>query len=216
MARDTRKGDPVVHIAWGDFSLGEYATKTFSDLGKLQKYILMLRPTEIIVDTDIPDKEQFISPIQQYLHCLVSVYAIPGDEHTFLSKICKVQHLSSFGKALEEGRAGALALLFAYLQHTQQQTLTNIAKIKYHTDDGLVLMDDVSIKNLELFSSSYENSEKYSLFGILDTTKTAAGSRYLKSLLATPINQREQLQKRLNYIEKFLSSEQTPRIHQFL
>jgi DNA mismatch repair ATPase MutS len=43
-------------------------------------------------------------------------------------------------------------MLFSYIQHTQQKSLTNVMKISYHTSDGLVLMDDVTIKNLEIFS----------------------------------------------------------------
>nr|DAS54263.1 MAG TPA: Mismatch repair ATPase (MutS family) [Caudoviricetes sp.] len=34
-------------------------------------------------------------------------------------------------------------------------------------------MDETTVKNLEIFSSSYENSSKYTLFEILNTTKTA-------------------------------------------
>jgi DNA mismatch repair ATPase MutS len=34
-------------------------------------------------------------------------------------------------------------------------------------------MDEVTIKNLEIFASSYELSTKYSLYGILDKTRTA-------------------------------------------
>lgn len=204
------------HIARGDFTLGEYATKTFSDLGKLQKYILTLRPTEIILDTDIPHKEVFISPIQHYLNCLVSVYAVPHDPLGLISRVAKVQHTSSFGKAVSEGRESALALLFAYLQHTQQQSLSNIAKIKFHSNEGLVLMDEVTVKNLELFTSSYENSGKYSLLGILDNTKTAGGSRYLKELLSFPTNNKAELSQRLSYIEAFLEDEKTADLHQFL
>ena len=75
----------------------------------------------------------------------------------------KVQSLTSFGKALEEGRLGAIALLFNYITNTQKTELRNIAKIALHSQDKLVLLDEVTLKNLEIFSSSYEHSEKYSL-----------------------------------------------------
>ena len=176
----------------------------------------MVRPTEIIVDTDLPNREEIISPIQQYLKCLVSVYVVPFDPELTISKVCKVSHLSSFGKALSEGRSQALSLLFAYLQHTQQQSLTNISKISFHSSEGAVLMDEVTIKNLEIFASSYEASSQYSLFGILDTTKTAAGSRLLRELLANPINVISDLNSRLSQIEKFIEDEETQKIHQFL
>ena len=210
------KQGEVYHIAWGDFSLGSYQTKSFSELGKLQKFLLMVRPTEIIVDTDLPNREEIISPIQQYLKCLVSVYAVPFDPELTISKVCKVSHLGSFWKALSDGRSQALSLLFAYLQHTQQQSLTNISKISFHSSEGAVLMDEVTVKNLEIFASSYEASSQYSLFGILDTTKTAAGSRLLRELLANPINVISDLNSRLSQIEKFIEDEETQKIHQFL
>lgn len=213
---EQEKGIPTYHIARGDFTLGEYTTKTFSDLGKLQKYILMLRPSEIILDTDMPCKEDFISPIQQYLQCLVSVYAVPYEPLSLIGRLAKVQQSGSFGMAVSEGRASALALLFSYLQHTQQQSLTNISKIRFHSNEGLVLMDETTVKNLELFASSYENSGKYSLLGVLDKSKTAGGSRYFKQLLTNPINDKSELAVRLSYIDAFLTDRKTVDLHQFL
>jgi DNA mismatch repair protein MutS len=64
-------------------------------------------------------------------------------------------------------------------------------------------MDDITIKNLELFSSSYESSEKYSLIGILDTTKTAGGARYLRYLLTNPIHTLSLLQERQSHIMRY-------------
>lgn len=216
ITRHLHKTWPQYSIARGDFSLGNYMTKTFTDLGKLQKFILSQRPAEIIVDADIPNKEEITAPLQQYLGCLLSVYAVPVDPAHLITKICKIQQLSSFGKAVVDGRESALALLFAYIQHTQQQILTNVAKISFHSGEGMVLMDEVTVKNLELFSSSYEQSGKYSLFGILNTTKTAGGSRLLRELLAAPTNHKPELDRRLSHIGYYLQDWSTKSIHQTL
>jgi len=204
------------HIAWWDFSLGKYYTKTFNDIWVLQKFILQLRPAEIIVDTDIQEKDNLTKPFQDYLNCLVSVYAVPVDPEIFVANVCKVQNISSYWKALEWGRLLPLAMLFSYIQHTQQKSLTNVMKISYHTSDGLVLMDDVTIKNLEIFSWSYEASTKYSLFWILDTTKTAWWSRLLRHLLLNPTNIKTELLWRYSKIEEYSISENTEEINRFL
>lgn len=151
------------HIARGDFSLGEYWTRSFGDIAEMQKFILTIRPSEIIFDFDFPDKDLVTTPLLQYLKCLISIYEVPFDAEHFLVTMTQVQSLASFGKALDEGRLAATALLLNYIAHTQKTQLKNIAKISLHSQDHLVLLDDVTIKNLELFSSSYENSEKYSL-----------------------------------------------------
>jgi DNA mismatch repair protein MutS len=66
------------------------------------------------------------------------------------------------------------ALLLNYLKNTQKSNLHNIVRVSLHTMKDHVLLDNITIKNLEVFASSYENNERYSLIGVLDNTKTAA------------------------------------------
>ncbi|MDR2540509.1 MAG: hypothetical protein LBD11_01695 [Candidatus Peribacteria bacterium] len=106
-----------------------------------------------------------------------------------------------------EGRLQAIALLLNYIKHTQQNALTNVYKISYHAQLGMVLMDDITIKNLELFSSSYEANERYSLIGILDQTKTTSGARFLRYVLSNPIHTLPVLQERQNHIARYQEHE---------
>jgi len=78
-----------------------------------------------------------------------------------------------------------------------------VVRVALHMDDKQVLLDAVTVKNLELFASSYEHSEKYSLIGIVDTTQTAGGSRLLRSMLMHPIHDIAQLTQRQRYISYF-------------
>ena len=206
----------LYHIAWWDFILWEYTTKSFDDLWKLQKFILQLQPAEIIIDIDIQQKDDLSKPFQQYLHTLVSVHAVPEDAERYVATTCNVQNLMSYWKALQWWRLFAMALLFDYLKYTQKKKLTTIAKIGYHSSEGLVLMDDVTIKNLEIFASSYELSTKYSLFWILDKTRTAWGSRLLRQLLISPTYKKEVLDWRLSKIEQYVDSNVTGWISKFL
>ena len=82
-------------------------------------------------------------------------------------------------------------------------------------------MDDVTIKNLELFASSYEGSEKYSLAHLLDTTRTSGGSRLIRYLIANPINDLDALQWRVNNIEYYVENKEAKemdatKIHQLM
>ena len=65
---------------------------------------------------------------------------------------------------------------------------------------------------MELLSSTYEGSEKYSLLNILDNTQTAGGSRLLRSLVTNPIKDTTQLQWRLDNIEQYINNEMTERV----
>jgi len=191
------------HLTWGDFSIGEYRTKSFADIEEMQKFIVAIRPVEIVFDIDFPEKESISIPVQKAMSCLISVWDIPSDPEKFILASTGVQQLSSYGKALENGKMETTGLLFSYLNHTQKHILTNITKISFHSQDTYLLLDEVTIKNLEIFSSSYEASEKYSLFHSINTTKTAGGARLLRYILMNPIKDLNQIQWRLSTIEKY-------------
>ncbi len=89
------------HIAWGDFSIGEYQTKSFVDMDELQRMLLMIAPVECIVDPDFPHTDDITVRLQQYTKCLLSVYDVPPDPDVYVQNLCKVQTVGSFGKALE-------------------------------------------------------------------------------------------------------------------
>ena len=205
------------HVAWGDFSIGEYWTKSFEHIDTCIKFILTTQPVEIIFDVEFPEKESISLPLQKTSSCLISIWDIPHDPEDFLTGITKVQHLTSYGKALENGKLESTALLFSYLRHTQKHALTNITKISFHSQDMYLILDEVTIKNLELLSSSYEWSEKYSLLNILDHNQTAWWSRLLRHILINPIKDKQQLQRRSDNIARYFerianSSAQHPQV----
>jgi len=89
------------HIARGDFSIGDYQTKSFVDMDSLQRMLPVIAPVECIVDPDFPYIDDVKVRLQQYNKCLLSVYDVPRDAAEYVQHICSVQTVSSFGKALE-------------------------------------------------------------------------------------------------------------------
>ena len=205
------------NIAWGDFSMWEYNTKSFENIEIMQNFILGLDPVEIIFDVDFPNKTELQNNIKNYTDSLISIYDVPVDPDKYILNQCKIQTLSSFGQALEWWRLDAFALLLNYLKNTQKSNLHNIVRVSLHTMKDRVLLDNITIKNLEVFASSYENNEKYSLVWVLDNTRTTAGARLLRWLLMNPINNKSELEKRVNNIEYYLNDvSQTKDFHKTL
>ena len=191
------------HIAWGDFSLWEYHTKSFEKIDEMQKFILSLNPVEIIIDVDLPNKSVLWDNLKKNLKTLISVYDVPFDIENYILEQCKIQTLSSFGQALESWRMDSFGLLLNYLKNTQKNNLNNIVRISFHSPNNRVLIDDITVKNLEIFYSNYENLEKYSLIWVLDNTKTTAWARLLRGLLMNPINDKIELERRINNIQYY-------------
>ena len=81
---------------------------------------------------------------------------MPVNTAEYISNQCNVQTIASYGKALEDGRLEAFALLISYLKNTQKKNLNNIVRVSLHSQENQVLFDEISTKNLEIFASSYE------------------------------------------------------------
>ena len=118
-------------------------------------------------------------------------------------QVLRVQTLASFGTSLEQGRYTAIALLFNYLQRIQKKTLDTIVRIQYDASHEEVLLDIVTIKNLELISSQYEQSKKYSLLGVIDQTVSAMGARQFREVLLHPLKNQTELQSRYEHINRY-------------
>ncbi|MBP7847711.1 hypothetical protein KA013_00610 [Patescibacteria group bacterium] len=55
-----------------------------------------------------------------------------------------------------DGRKHAIGVLFSYIEKMQKHKLSTIHTITHVTPTGKVHLDHITIKNLEIFESSYE------------------------------------------------------------
>lgn len=191
------------HISWGDFSVWEYFTKSFDNLEDLQKFIFRINPKEIVFDIDFDWREELQKNLKNMMNSLISIYDKPYNVEEYILNQTNVQTLSSYWKALDKWRKDAFSLLLNYIKNTQKTNLNNISKISFHGEKDLVLLDDITLKNLEIFSSNYENQEQYSLFGVINNTRTHWWARLLRSILSNPIRDVAELNYRLDNIQYY-------------
>lgn len=168
------KQDQTYHIAWGDFSLGSYSTKSFVNLSALQGFLYSLAPQEIIVDAVWDEKDHFQDTLPGADTITFSTHDVPSRPQEYITRVCQLQTITSFGKAVTQGREKAFALLVYYLYYTQKKPLVTVQQVRFHHDKDFVLLDPITLKNLEVFHASYEHDPRYSLFGVINRCKTGA------------------------------------------
>ena len=95
----------------------------------------------------------------------------------------------------------ALKNIMYHLHVTQLKDLSHLSHIKMVQKDDYLNMDIHTIRNLELLETLRLKERKFSLLWLLDKTKTAMGSRTLKSWLMNPLKDETKINKRLDYIE---------------
>ncbi len=191
--------------AWWDVTVGAYWTCSFHTLEDTLQHLSRMQPRELVIDIDFPESLSVREQVSQSMICLISVYDKPVDSDAMLRHVFGVQTLSSFGKALEEGRHHAMALLCNYLNHIQPHALQTIVRVQHDAKSDDVMLDLVTIRNLEILASQYEWSKKYGLLWVLDKTSTALGARLMKEVLLHPTQNIDLLQKRQGHIADYLS-----------
>ena len=97
------------------------------------------------------------------------------------------------------------SLVLNYLTNSLKQDLSHFQALEI-IDNGLFLeLNKECIKNLELVETIRNKDRQNSLLGFMDKTKTAMGSRLLKSYIISPSISKDEIIKRQNLTEKLIN-----------
>lgn len=169
-------------------------------MSEVHQLVTSLAPKEIILHKTSPQITTVAESLKTQPNTVIAYRDMLDEAEYFALSILRVQSLASFGKALSDGRVAPFALLLSYLMTTQQSTITTIYRVSYYHSNDYVVLDEVTIKNLELFASSYDQDQTYSLFGTLDQCQSTSGSKLLRHILAHPSKNIALIQERQNHI----------------
>jgi DNA mismatch repair protein MutS len=103
--------------------------------------------------------------------------------------------------------AGGAAL--AYAQETQNATLAHIRSLSMRSCEQGLILDAITLRNLEVKENIRLDPRGATLFSCLDLTKTPMGSRMLVRRLSRPLTDPDEINKRLDAISFLIAS--TPR-----
>ncbi len=116
-----------------------------------------------------------------------------------LKKQLGVKELGGFGLDIKKEAIQAGGACLKYAQDTQRTAAGHIAEIKYFESADHMILDAVTLRNLEIIESQAQKSDR-TLFGVIDETVTGMGSRLLRQWLLRPSLKRSELQTRLSAV----------------
>ncbi len=99
--------------------------------------------------------------------------------------------------------AGALLI---YLEQTQHADLTNICSISRIDENNFVWMDRFTFRNLEIFAST-AGKEGTSLVEVMDRCSSPMGARMLRTWLAMPVMDLDELESRYSTVQYFVDNQ---------
>ena len=192
-----------------DVTTGEWlATKIEGEQNKrkLLDELAKFAPVECLLEKSIYEDEEIRDFLKERLHCLTEQTENSTLDETLSENILlKHFHLMSLGgMGLVSGEVDTLAIasLLAYLQETQKTDLSHLMYVSLYNVDAYMLLDIATRRNLELTETLREKRRKGSLLWVLDHTKTAMGSRYIRKCIEQPLIHVEEINERLNATEE--------------
>ena len=218
----------IFGIAFIDTSTGEVQITEFvddNDCSKLDTIMSQIKPKEIIIEKNnlsslankiikfnaatnaisnvIKPEEEFYTFEKTYNILIANENDIFEDE----SKWPQVLH--DYYKENKQVGFSAFGGLLYYLNWLKlDKSLLSMGNIKEYNPVKLhntLILDGVTLQNLEIFSNTYDGSDKGTLFRLFNKAITPMGKRMMRQWLMRPLYNKADIEKRLNTVDMFMS-----------
>lgn len=194
-------------LSFLDISTGEFLTTQFTDsegFEKLLTELARMRPSECILPPSLYGNLELVDRLKE--ETIVQEFApeIFGIEEAGekLKNHFKVSTLEGMGcEKLELAVFSAWAAL-EYAKTTQMRDLTHINTLRTYSNSEFMVLDSVTLRNLEIVKNVRDEGEQNSLYRTLNCTKTPMGKRILKKWLLKPLLSIDEINLRLDAVEE--------------
>ena len=190
--------------SYTDYSTGEWKTQDGVDLTTLTNALLRLQPTEVILPPGLFSEADLRAALDTGSGASITFYPPLNDPTALLQTHFGVRSLESLGLTQKPLAVAAAGLLLNYLIDTQMVELHHLNNLQLLTTDYLEL-DAATIRHLEIFANSYDQTRRDTLWELLDETLTAMGGRRLRRLMWYPLRNPAQIQERLDGLTALLA-----------
>jgi len=208
--------EKLIYLILIDYTTGEFFGLTLSDQNELIEKLNLYKPYEIINFHQQWEKHEniqnFIKDSGILETNLSADYFVPKYTGIYIEKIIPAYKRDEIIK-LHPDILGPIGALCYYICSTQSvKEIAHIRPFKLINLDNEMKITYPSLVGLEIFPKSRERY-KESILGFMDSTKTALGSRKLKSFFQTPLQSKEKIERRQDSIQFFIDH---PEIHEFM
>ena len=182
-------------MSYADITTGYfYVLLVEHDKDKIIKEINNRNIKEVIVNDKI-DRE-IIATLKENYHILVTVANTVYDDKMY----------SYITKDLQDIRMiTTVNHLLNYILETKKGDMSHLQKAEIVELNKFLLFDSHTKRNLELTETLRLKERTYSLLWLLDKTKTAMGSRFLKYNIENPLTSFTEINRRYDVVETLLT-----------
>lgn len=191
-------------IALVDITTGEFITSELRTLDDVKTIIRKYSPNEIIMNESSFTKglKEFIKNSNIYYNFLSDIRFNINYANEILKKQFGAKG-NELGLDTKEYSIITCGALLFYIYKLQKLDLSHINKINFINLTSNMVLDSISLRNLEIVESLFTKDKSKTLFGILNNTKTQSGARLLKKHLINPSLNEKEINERFDTIDEF-------------
>src|SRR5213593_1090378 len=204
-----RVGFAALDLSTGEFRATEFAGEDAAK--RIEEELAQLKPKEILFASSAPLFElqgrsgatrAAVGPSQRAETPLDDWIFSPDHTIPLVENHFGVLSLEGFGLSGKPAAASAAGAILYYVRSTQRGTLHHVDRIGFYERQNCLVLDAVTVRNLELIEPLYAGSDAgITLFRSIDLTVTPMGKRLLRSWLLRPSIEAAEINFRLDAVE---------------
>ncbi len=180
-----------------DISCGEFVVLDADSGSAARAELARFAPREILADPALhPWLNEALGPDAPRLE---PAQAPPRAEVRRVEAMAK-----EAGVALQDHTGTAGAVVLAYAEATQPGQTLLLHRLRRHEPSSHLVLDEASVRNLELLQTLRDGSRKGSVLWAIDRTRTSMGARTLRAWLVAPSRDPAVIRARQDGIEALL------------
>ena len=175
-------------LSYADITTGYFYTMIIEhDENKIIKEVLNKNLKEVIVNNKLD--RGIINILRETYHVLVTITDDLNEDEMYKDLYKDINDLR-----LET----TVKHLLAYILETKKGDMSHLQKVQVVKSEEYLRFDIHTKRNLELTETIRSKDRTFSLLWLLDKTKTAMGSRFLKTNIENPLTNKKEINKALN------------------
>lgn len=194
-------------LVFADVASGEIAGTVIendSEGSLLVNELARFSPVELALGGEAAENKALSS----YLDVVPGTLCFAFDAGTMAKEAKQVvtAQLKNYVEIEDEDLLTATGAIISYINETQKSKVPHLREISLYTSGQFVEIDAATRRNLELTETMREKQKRGSLYGVLDKTKTAMGSRVMKSWIVRPLVNAVHITNRLDAVEEMVKN----------
>ncbi|MFL6248586.1 MAG: DNA mismatch repair protein MutS [Thermoanaerobaculia bacterium] len=197
-------GEHDLGAAYLDVSTGDFFVTTYRSLGDARLYDDLARfaPREAIVPRETETNGSFTIPVTPVEPSLFD----NRGSHDYLAKHFGTQSLRGFGLDGDDARIGAAGGALRYATSSHRKPLDHVRTLRVDNDADFLQLDAATLANLEVVESRDAARPRATLWGVVNATRSAMGTRTLRRWLTRPLSSRDAIFDRHDAVDELTRS----------